>query len=165
MGQRFWAIAIKRTALALVIVALAGVAFDYVTNGPQDRSPLTAALVALAIYLVANLLLALLNAISGALYLWLFADADLSGAMLDQLRAAKLPPPDRYQPRTHEYLAIMADDEQAEPNDRVKAAIVLTNFNAAKRNSIFRGLALTKGMDNAVLRYAQEAPERFGPNA
>jgi hypothetical protein len=165
VGQRYWAIAIKRTVLALIIVALAGVGFDYLTNSPEDRSPLTAAAVALGIYLVVNLILGVLNALSGALYLWLFADADLTGAMLDQLRMAKLPPPERYQPKTNEYLAMLVDDGRADPNDRVKAAIIFSEFNAAKRSSIFRGLALMKAMDTAVLRYAQEAPERSSANA
>lgn len=164
MEKRLWAILIKQTILSLGIVFLAGVILDRVLNAPYERSPIFAGLIALGIYLVAVLILSTLHFISNALYLWFFSGKDLVAAALDDLRALKLPPPRSYDPKTYDYLAILADDESADPNDRVKAAAIVGSYSALMRKGIFRAIAIRKAMDDAVLRYSQEAPQRAEPD-
>ncbi|MEA3044159.1 MAG: hypothetical protein QOH47_1997 [Sphingomonadales bacterium] len=160
MQKRFWAIIIKQTILSLVIVFLAGVIFDRIFAEPYYRNPGGAGLVALGLYLAALAILGMLNLITGAIYLWLFAGRDLADAALDELRNLKLPAPRSYDPKTYDYLAILADDEGADPNDRVKAAVMVGAYSVHMSKGIFRGLAIRKAMDEAVLRYSQEAPQR-----
>jgi hypothetical protein len=149
---------IRQTLLSATVVILAGVLFDFVTNEQGSRSPILAGGVALALYIAASLVMGLLNLISGALYLWLFADKDLSESMLDDLRRAKIRGPRAYEPKTHEYLSSLADDPEAPVAERVKAASMYGAYLATTSHGIFRSLAITRAYDNAVLRYSQEAP-------
>jgi hypothetical protein len=164
MGKRFWAAWIKRMLLSLAVIFIAGVIFDRIVNVPMYRSPLVAGFLALAAYIAVLLVIGFLDLISGALYLWLFGGNDLTAGILDELREAKLPAPRSYDPKNYDYLAILADDESAEPADRVKAAVMVGAYSTLMRNGIFRALAIRKALDEAVLRYSQEAPQRAEPS-
>lgn len=165
MAKRFWAVWIKRLLLSLAVIFIAGVVFDRIVNSAMDRSPFTAGLVALGLYLAFLLVVGILDLISGALYLWLFGGKDLTAGILDELRAAKMPAPRGYDPKNYDYLAILADDESAEPADRVKAAVMVGAYSALMRHGIFRALAIRQALDEAVLRYSQEAPQRAEPGS
>lgn len=160
MTKRFWAMWIKRLLLSLAVIFFAGVIFDHFASDAGNRSPLLAGLVALGLYLVFLLVVSILNLISGALYLWLSGGKDLTAGILDELRQAKLPAPRKHDPKNYDYLAALADDESAEPTDRVKAAVMLGAYSAIMRNGIFQPLAIRKALDEAILRYSQEAPQR-----
>lgn len=159
MGKRVWAVFIKKTLLGLFIIFIAGMLYDRFTNYPEFRAPLTAGIISVGLYLALSTAMALLNAICDAIYLWLFAEGDLSGAVLEELHARKIPAPGAHDPKNFDYLAILADDEDAEASDRVKAAFVFGSYKAVMGNSIFKALAFRKGIDAAMLRYVQEAPQ------
>lgn len=160
MPKRFWAVWIKRTLISLAVIFVAGLVFDHFTNDPYYRSPLLAGSVAVGIYLAFSLMVGLLNLISGALYLWLFGGKDMIAGVLDELRQARLPAPRPHDPKNYDYLEMLADDETAEPKDRVKAAVMIGAYSALMRNGIFRALAIRNALDEAILRYSQEAPQR-----
>jgi hypothetical protein len=161
VSKRLWAIWIKRLLLSLVVVAVAGIVYDRATAHSWDRSPGTAALVAVGLYLAAGAVLGVMHLVAGGLYLAVFADKDITEAVLDDLRRVELPAPSRHEPKTYDYLASLADDEEAAPNDRVRAAVLVGSYSTAMQHGIFRSLALRRAIDAAVLRYAQEAPERY----
>lgn len=160
MGKRFWAIWIKQMLLSLAVIFIAGVIFDRIINSAEDRTPFMAGLVALGLYLAFLLVAGILSLISGALYLWLFGGKDLTAAIIDELRATKLPAPRSYDPKNYDYLAILADDESAEPAHRVKAAALVGAYSVHMSRGLFRSLAIRQALDAAVLRYSQEAPQR-----
>ena len=94
MGKRVWAVFIKKTLLGLFIIFIAGMLYDRFTNDPDFRAPLTAGIISVGLYLALSTVMALLNAICDAIYLWLFAEGDLSGAVLEELHApnSNVPP-------------------------------------------------------------------------
>lgn len=159
MGKRYWAIVIKRSLLGSVVIFLAGILFDSLVNEPEYQSPFLAGCAAIAIYILVITILGLLNLITGALYLWIFADKDMTESFLDDFRNAKLRGPRNYEPKTHEYLMSIADDDETAIDQRIRAATLLGSYRAAMSNGLFRSLAVTRALDNAVLRYSQEAPE------
>jgi hypothetical protein len=159
MGKRYWAVLIKQFLLSAVVVFGAGALYDYLMTDEFSRSPFTAGLVALAIYVVASVILMLLHAISGALYLWLFAGSDMVDGMVEEMHAAKLPPPRRGDLKNFDYLLEFANDEDAPATDRVRAASFYSTYNALMMRGIFRALAVRRALDKAILRYSQEAPE------
>jgi hypothetical protein len=158
MQKRFWAIVIKQSLMGLSVVFLAGVMFDHYTNEPGYRSPLTTGMIALVLYIAVSALMGLLNLITSALYLWLFAEGDLSAAVVDDLHAMDILPPRSQDPKNYEYLAILADDESVKASDRVKAAALHATYQANMSKGLFRALALRKAIDAGVLRYYHEAP-------
>jgi hypothetical protein len=159
-GKRYWAIAIKQLLISLIVVFLIGALYDYSTNDSDYRSPLMAGLVGIAIYIFLSVCLSILNAMSGAFYLWIFAGNDMVSSILDDLRASRIPPPRPDQPKNFDYLEMLANDESESANDRVRAAVLLGGYNAAMVRGLFRSLAMRKALDEGVLRYSQEAPQR-----
>ena len=159
MSNRVWAILIKQSLMSLTVIFIAGVLWDHSFNEPSSREPLFAGAIAVAIYIAIAAIMGLLNVITGAIYLWLFAEKDLSEAVLDDLRAMKLPAPRSYDAKNYDYLATLADDESVEASDRVKAAALYGTYKGNMRG-LFRSLALRKAINAAVLRYYQEAPRR-----
>jgi hypothetical protein len=160
MGKRLWAIWTKQFAISLLVLFIFGVAFNYFAYNPESRSPFLAGFLAMVVYLVVVAGMGLLNLISGALYLWVFADKDLSAAILDDFRAVRLPAPRNSDSKTYDYLASLADDESAAASDRVKAAVLHGSYQTALGQGFFRALIFRRAIDNAVLRYYQEAPQR-----
>ena len=158
VGKRYWAVVIKQSILAFAIVFLAGVIFDHSTNEEGYRSPFLSGSVAIAAYLTLTAVVGILHVIAQALYLWLFAGDDMVGSILDDLRASKLPPPNPTQPKNFDYIEQLANDEEASPNDRVRAGVLFGGYSAAMTQGLFRTLALRRALDEAVLRYSQEAP-------
>jgi hypothetical protein len=102
----------------------------------------------------------MVHLMANALYLWLFGGKDMAAGVLDELRNLRLPAPRRIDPKNYDYLAALADDESADPNDRVKAAAMVGAYSVLMRKGIFQALAIRKALDEAVLRYSQEAPQR-----
>ena len=157
--RRYWAVIIKQTLLTFTIVFLVGVIFDQLTNEDGYRSPFLSGAGAVAAYLVLTSIVFVLHAIVQALYLWLFAGDDMVDSILDDLRTSRLPPPNSTQPKNFDYIEQLANDEDASPNDRVRAGVLFGGYNAAMTQGLFRALAVRKALDEAVLRYAQEAPK------
>jgi hypothetical protein len=160
MPKRFWAMTIKKTLLSLLIVFLAGVAFDYFSNEPDYRSPWTTGVVSIVLYFVATLIILLLNLVTNLLYMWLFLDKELSAAIVEDLHNAKILPPRSQDSKNRHYLAELADDEEAPVPDRVRAAVLHGSYANAMSSGLFRAVSLQRAIDNAVLRYYQEAPQR-----
>jgi hypothetical protein len=160
MGKRYWSMIIKKSLLVLVIVFLAGILFDRIINDPEARSPIVAGLIAIGVYFAVTALLGILHAISGAVYLWLFASSDLVDGILSELRAAKVPPPRDFDPRNFDYLGLLADDPSEVADERVKAAAFFAGYTVVMKKGLFSSLAIRKALDDAVLHYSQEAPRR-----
>jgi len=158
-GKRYWAVLIKQSLLVFAIIFVTGAIVDHLINDVSSRSPIMAGLVAIAAYLAATTIIGLLHAVSQMIYLWLFSGDDMVGSMLDDLRSSRLPPPNDRQPKTFDYIEQLANDEEAPANDRVRAAVLYGGYNAVMMRGLFRALALRKALDEAVLRYTQEAPK------
>ena len=158
VGKRYWAVLIKQSLLVFAIVFVTGVILDHFANDAGSRSPISVGLFSVAAYLAVTTIIGLLHTVSQALYLWLFSGNDMVGSMLDDLRSSKLPPPNDSQPKNFDYIEQLANDEEASPNDRVRAAVLYGGYNAAMMRGLFRALALRKALDEAVFLYAREAP-------
>jgi hypothetical protein len=164
MAQRFWAVQIKRSLLALTVAFAAGLLFDRFFYESSERSGWLAGVVAVGLYLVAGLALGLINLATGLIYNSVWRGSDMKEAVLDDLRAAKLPPPDEWHPKRIDYLDNIADDERYPCDVRIRAAAVLASYRiVSHRSGFFNGLAFTQAADDAVLRYAQEAPKYRHP--
>ena len=159
-GKRFWAVMIKQSLAGIIVVFLIGVLIDYLNSAPDSRSPLTAGALACGLYLVASLAFTLIGALSKTIYLWLLSGDDMVDGILDEMRGLKLPPPRRDQYKDYDYLNQLVNDDEADAIDRVRAASFTGAYNVLMAQGIFRSLSLRKALDAAVLRYAQEAPER-----
>lgn len=158
MSKRIWLIWVKQGLLGLAVAFCVGVLFDRAFTPAYDRNALAAGAIAIALYVVAGLALGLVSFVTGLLYMKFFAVNDLSGAVLDEFRTLKIPPPRSYHSKTFDYLAALADDGREDADDRVKAAMVYGNYKAAMGTGIIRTLTMRKAVDNAILRYSQEAP-------
>lgn len=158
--KRFWAISIKKSLIALCLVFLIGFAFDYFTASDRYKAPFAAGFISIAIFVVANLGVILINVVSHAVYLWLFNGRDMEDAILDDFRRAKLPPPTEYDLKRFEYLQELADDVDADPNDRVKAAVLFGGYNTAMSRGLFASLSMRRALDGAILRYSHEAARK-----
>jgi len=163
MGKRFWLMWVKQCLLGLTVAFCAGVLYDRVFTPDYDRNALSAGLIATALYVVAGLVLAGISFVTSLLYLKLFAISDLSGGILDEFRALKMPPPRSHHSKNFDYLAALADDGREDPDDRVKAALIFGGYKATMGTGIVRTLTLRKAIDDAILRYAQEAPTTKQP--
>lgn len=159
-GKRYWAVMIKQSLAGIIVAFFFGVIFDVFTNYPGSRSPLTAGLVACVVYWFASLTIALMGALSNALYLWLLSGDDMVDGILEEMRSLKLPPPRSGQSKNYDYLSQLAFDDEAEVIDRVRAASFTGAYNVLMSKGIFRTLAIRKALDAAVMRYSQEAPQR-----
>jgi hypothetical protein len=160
-GKRFWAVLIKQSLAGLIVVFLIGILFDYLSNEPDGRSPLTAGAVACALYIVASLIIGLIGTLSKALYLWLFTGDDMVDTILDEMRGLQLPPPRSDQHKNYDYLNQLVNDDEARTIDRVRAASFTGAYNVLMGQGLFRALSLRKALDAAALRYYQEAPQRI----
>lgn len=161
MSKRIWAMTIKRTLLSVGVAFVAGMIFERLFgNAYGESEAFQAGFIAVAVYAAAGIGLALINLASGALYLWWFADKEMTETILEEFRALKMPPPGQYASKSFAYLAELADDKYADPDDRVKAAFMHGTYKAIMAKGLFRSLAVGKALDNAILRYAQEAPAR-----
>lgn len=160
-GRRFWASHLKRAAIALFCVAALGVGIDRWMNSESDQTPvLTAAAISIAFYLALSLAMGLVNFVSGLLYLWAFGGKDIEDGALNDLRNARLPSPAKHQAKRFDYLVELADDAEVPADVRVRAAGLYAAYQVAiQRAGMFGGLAIAKGLDDATLRYAREAPE------
>lgn len=160
MGSRNWAILIKRMAAAIVVAYTFSVIFSWSTAADNSgTNPFLIGLIGIAIYLFVSFVMVLINGLGGLLYLWLDKGRDLQELVLADLRAARLPPPRAHQMKTIFYLADIAADPDEAPEDRVKAAAISATISTIRNQSgLFGGLAWQRAADDAVLRYAQEAP-------
>jgi len=160
-ARRFWAISLKRMLLGWMVVFSAGALVSYAVAKPyDDTNPLAAGLICLALFVGAGATIAVLNAISGGLYLWLFSGTDSVDSVLDDFRAIQLAPPGPRDSKSFEYLGELANDETAPTVERIRAAKLWGAYETAMGIGIFRPLALRKAIDAAMVRYAQEAPQR-----
>lgn len=158
--KRYWAIWTRRTILTVVIVFGLGLITESLINPGPYSEPVQAGFIAVAIYLFAIVALSILHAIVGAIYLWWFADRDFTESVLDDLRASKLPAPEPYDSKTFDYLAELADDESQPVAVRVRSAVLFGQYKQAMIGGLFKSLAIRRGIDSAVLRYASEGPQR-----
>lgn len=158
-GKRFWAIWVKQTLLVFVLLFVFGVVTQsFLDPGGDDL--LAAGFTVVAVYVGAAASIGLVHLISQSLYLWLFSGEDMVDAIVDDFRRAKLPGPGFGQPKNYDYLGMLADDDEAAPLDRVRAAVLVGGYNAVMAKGLFRSLAMRKALDKAVLRYVEEAPTR-----
>ncbi len=160
MDKRVWAVYIKQGLIGLAVIFGAGVAWDRYFNAPYARIGPWAGLIAVAVFYGAAFAITIINAVASGIYLWMFSGKDYQNLILGDLRNVDLPPPDEYAPKNFEYLAYVAEDRDANPEDRVKAATLLGVYKTLMGQGIFKGLALHQGFDEAMLRYAAEAPKR-----
>lgn len=158
MGKRYWAVWAKQTFVILAIVFALGYLTNRLSN--PDSEAWIGGAIFVGLYFVATLALSFLHFVSHGLYLWLLSGDDQVDGILDDLRRAKLPCPQRHHPKTYDYLIGLVDDETAKPIDRVRAALLVGSYNVVMTKGIFRSLAFRKAADAAVLRYSMEAPEK-----
>lgn len=162
-GKRFWIIHLKRMAISLLVVAVAGLLWDrWMTSDSygDSNAPVEVALISIAVYLAVVVATGLVHVISGALYLWWFGGKDMQAEVLEDLRRSRLPGPTDWQPKRFDYLEMLAGDSDADPDDRVKAGALYAAYQVAyQRAGFFAGVALAQAWDNAALRYAEEAPQ------
>jgi len=165
MGKRIWLVWAKQLMLGLAVAFVCGLLWDKFINEPYARSGLWSGFVAVLVYVFASFAISFIQFLSGLAYLKLFAGKDLSGAILDEFRAAKMPAPREYQAKNFDYLAELADDPSEDPGDRVKAAIIFGSYKTAMGAGIIRALIVRAALDDAILRYSLEAPTgtRDGP--
>lgn len=161
MQSRTWALYLKRFAAALFVVYLLSVALVYATSDGEYNRPWRDGLFGVLIFFIASVLMEIVNGLASLLYLWFDKGRDFEELILADLRSSRLPPPTEYQPRTMQYLAELASDPAATPQDRVNAAAFAASVATAGRNiGLFAGMAWTEAADRAVLRYANEAPRK-----
>lgn len=102
----------------------------------------------------------MLNGLSGLAYLWSFGGTDMKDMVLDDLRSSRLPGPRRDQAKRFDYLVALADDDTQDAKLSVRAGALYAAYQVGKqRAGLLGGLALSKAMDEAALRYSSEAPE------
>ena len=159
-NKRYWAVVIKQSFAALVIIFLIGVLFDHFNNSSYNRSPISSGAIACVIYIGLTTALMMIHALSNTLYLWLLSGDDMVDGILDEMRSLRLPPPTNDQYADYDYLNQLANDDEANPTDRVRAASFTGAYNVLMAQGIFRALSLRKALDLAVMRYSQEAPQR-----
>ena len=162
MQRKVWTILIKRNLAALVVVyVVAALMLWPMSDSESGQRPLRDALWAVPLYLVFSLIFATVNALAGLVYLWFDGGRDLEEIFLGDLRALKLAAPLPSHPKTAEYLTLMVDDPDEDVQDRIRAAMLAASLRTTVSYSgLFGGLAWQRAADNAVLRYAQEAPSR-----
>lgn len=161
MQSRTWALYLKRFAAALFVAYVLSVAFVYATSDSEYSRPWRDGLFGVLIFFVASVLMEIVNGLAGLLYLWFDKGRDFEELILSDLRLSRLPPPAEHQPRTMQYLAELASDHTALPQDRVNAAAFAASVATAGRNiGLFASMAWTEAADRAVLRYAKEAPRK-----
>lgn len=159
-GKRFWAIYLKRLAFELALIFTLGIAWELAFLESYQRNGLTAGLIAVLVYLAASFTFSMVTGISGLAYLWIFGGNDLKEGVLADLRNARLPGPKRHQAKRFDYLIELADDASEEVETRIRAAALHIGYQVAvQRSGLLAGLALTKALDEATLRYSEEAPE------
>ena len=163
MAKRYWALVIKRLLLSLAVVFCIGIATSFIWD-KGDLNPLISGIIAIAIYLLLSGAMLIVGAITNLIYLWLFADKDLSAAVVEELRAVAIPAPNEYDFKNFSYLETLASDESARASDRVNAAMLLGAYTNAMSRGVFMSLALRKAIDDGILRYSQEAPPRKSGN-
>ena len=160
VNKRFWVTITKRTILSLLVAFALGLLFDRFVFEEYQRSGWAAGLVAIGLYVAAGLAIGLVNFVSGILLAAVWGAKEMRDAVLHDLRAAKLPPPDEYHAKRFDYLDWIASDEEYPADVRVRAAALYAAYTVAyQRAGFFNAVALAQAADDAVLRYAQEAPE------
>lgn len=157
MEKRVWAIIIKRSALELAIIFMAGVAFDYFA---EWDTPITTGFVSLAIYAVAWLGMMLVGLVSNVLSMWVISTTEISEGILTDLRSSRIPAPRDDEPKNHTYLGFLMDDDTSDTDARIRAAFLYGGYKPIMSKGIFAGIRMQNAMDAAVLRHYQEAPKR-----
>lgn len=147
----------KRNLVSLFVVFGLGVLWASVLDAPDSYSWAPAGALAIAIYFATSLLLWAINGISGAIYIWLFFERDITLSVLDGLQNLKIPPPKRHDEKSVAYFLVLANDNTAAIPDRLKAASFAAAFEATKSGmSHFRALAYTRAANAAVERFYLE---------
>ena len=159
-GKRFWVVMIKQSLAGIIVVFLIGVLIDHLNSASDSRSPFTAGAIACTLYFLASLALALIGALSKAVYLWLLSGDDMVDSILEEMRGLKLPPPGSDQFKDYDYLGQLVNDDGADATDRIRAATFTGAYNVLMMQGLFRALSLRKALDSAVLRYSKQAPQR-----
>ena len=158
-GKRVWSVYLKRLVFGLVFVFAAGIAWEWAYVEPYNRNGWLAGAWAIVIYFAVSIVLGMLNGLSNLAYLWLFGGSDLKELVLADLRNSRLPAPRAYHAKRFDYLAELADDETEEASVRVRAGALHAAYQIAiQRSGFIGGLALSKALDEATLRYSAEAP-------
>ena len=157
MEKRFWAMIIKRLVLETVVIFLAGVAFDYFA---EYHTPITAGLVAIALFWVAWICTSLINLATNLLAMWLVSTKEISNAIVTDLRASRIPAPRDHDPKDHNYLGFLMDDPESDTDARIRAGFLYGGYKPMMGKGIFSAIRMQNSMDAAVLQYYQEAPKR-----
>ena len=160
MDSRDWLYLLKRWGANGAVAFLLAVIFQHFA-APEDKEIFTAGLFGVAIYVAAGVGISVVQALGGFLYLIALRGGDMKAGFLKQLRTSKLPPPAEWQVKRFDYLLDMADDPDADPSDRVKAAVISATYDANYQHAgFFKGIALAQAADEATLQYSQEAPRK-----
>jgi hypothetical protein len=158
MGRLIAAVTIKRVLLSWIAAYLVSYGLLRLFADSNESHAINA-IWGVAAFVFVGLVVALINVFGWWLYLWIAQGEDFDQILLHDLRSKRLIPPRRGDPRTFDYLAKLADDPTADPNERVKAATIFGGYSAlVSKAGLFGGLAWRKAMDRAVLRYSQEHP-------
>lgn len=158
-GTKVFAPLIKRSILSLIAVFFAGVFFQaFFTNDREHAGE--AGLTALGFYLAASIILGIINFVCGGIYNLFFAEGDYKETYLADFRLRGMPFPRRFDSKTINYLDNIANDPTVGIDDRVKAAFFIGHHRAVVSTAGFwGGLTLERAANEAVLRYAAEAPD------
>ncbi|WAT17113.1 hypothetical protein OZN62_09205 [Aurantiacibacter sp. MUD11] len=90
---------------------------------------------------------------------FLFGKKFVEEAVFEALQDAMLPAPMDYHRRGFDYLADLADDPEANPDDRVKAVVLFTSMSMAwSREGIVRQAAYRAAADDAAARWLRQLP-------
>lgn len=159
MGKRFWIVQIKRLILGLASAFAIGLLFDQFFNDDYLRSGIWAGVAGVGLYLLASVGLSVVNLVSGLVYNLLWRGNDMQEAVLQDLRNANLPAPEEWHAKRMDYLEHLIADPAYPAEIRIKAASIYAAYSVAyQRAGFFGGVALAQAANDAVLRYAQEAP-------
>ncbi len=157
MEKRFWAMLIKRFALEVVIIFIAGVVFDYFA---EWHTPVKTGFVALAIFAVAWIGMMLVNFVANILSMWIISTNEISQTILSDLRSSRIPAPRDEDPKNHTYLGFLMDDHTSDTDARIRAAFLYGSYKPMMSKGIFAGIRMQSAMDVAVLQHYHEAPKR-----
>ena len=161
MEGLFWIVISLRIGLALTMAFLFGVFWNLLFS-KFDKMPLQSGLLFAAIYIAASAFAMIVNLVSGIAYNKFIQNRIIRDAFLDELRRSAIPFPRRNDPRRFDYILSIAEDESIDANTRVKCAIFhATNEAHIGKSGFFNSITMRRAMDDAVLRFSQEAPSEF----
>lgn len=159
LEQFFWPV-VGRSILFTFAADVAIAAGLVGSFGDEDDRLLEIGLVVLVI-LAVEMALSAKSWIVKSLWLHWFGKRYTEALVLEAMREARLPPPSSHHQRSFQFLADLADDTEADPGDRVKAAAIHAALSAQwSAQGLVRALMFTSAADAAVAKWISETPRR-----